>query len=286
MVCIGNPEDLSHWGAGFDPRSTAVARLMTQLAKCPVTGILVREHRPLAPAHLLAGAEKNIAELLQLIPKLQVRDINIFAENDLALIGGRQAARIAKSIDWEGATDIVVDCSALSRGVIFPRVRSILEISSTPPNLHLLVIDNTSLDDGIVAEPTERASTMHGFRGKLGLESSQHAAVLWLPQLVTGQKDSLSKIHSSLEPKPHDICPILPFPSGDLRNPERLITEYSVELESTWGVDPRNIVFASESTLLISTGPSCASMMNEDRSSERPAAPFSCSRRSEASYCL
>lgn len=237
-------------GAGFDPRSTAVARLMTQFAKCPITGILVREHRPLAPTHLLAGAEKNIAELLRLIPKLQVRDINIFAENDLALIGGRQAAIIAKSIQWDGATDVVVDCSALSRGVIFPLVRSILELSDTPPNLHLLVIDNASLDDGIVAEPTERASTMHGFRGKLGLESSQHAAVLWLPQLVTGQKDSLSKIHSSLEPKPHDICPILPFPSGDLRNPERLITEYSVELESTWGVDPRNIVFASESNPL------------------------------------
>ncbi|AFL89325.1 hypothetical protein Terro_3094 [Terriglobus roseus DSM 18391] len=237
-------------GAGFDPRSTAVARFLKHLAKCAITGILIREHRPLAPAHLLAGAEKNIAELLQLIPNLQIRDIDIFADNDLALVGGRQAAKIAKAIDWENATDIVVDCSALSRGVIFPLVRSILEISSTPVNLHLLVIDNASLDDGIVAEPAERASTMHGFRGRLGLESSQHSAVLWLPQLVPGHKDSLSKIHSSLEPKPHDICPILPFPSRDLRKPELLITEYSVELESTWGVDPRNVVFASESNPL------------------------------------
>jgi len=256
------PQFLSEWfsskskkifligGAGFDPRSTAVARLLMRLTKCPITGVLLREHRPLAPAHLLAGAEQNIAELHQLVPNLQIRDVVIFAENDLAPIGGRQAANIAKSVDWEKATDIVVDCSALSRGVIFPLVRSILEITNAPANLHLLVIDNASLDDGIVAEPAERASTMHGFRGKLGLESSQQAAVLWLPQLVPGHEDALSKIHAFLEPKPHDICPILPFPSRDLRTPELLITEYSVELESTWGVDPRNVVFASESNPL------------------------------------
>lgn len=237
-------------GAGFDPRSTAVARFLTQLVRCPITGLLFREHRPLSPEHLVAGAEKNIAELLSLVPTLEIRDVNIFAESDLALIGGRQAASIAKTIDWQHATDVIIDCSALSRGVIFPLVRSILQNPNRPSNLHLLVIDNASLDDGIVAEPAERASTMHGFKGKLGQESSQQAAVLWLPQLVTGYRDSLSKIYSGLEPKPHDICPILPFPSRDLRSPELLITEYAVELESTWGVDPRNVVFASESNPL------------------------------------
>lgn len=237
-------------GAGFDPRSTSVAQLLNQLAKCPVTGLLVREHRPLAPPDLLAGAEKNIADLKQLLPNLEIRDINIFAESDLALTGGRQAAEVANSIHWEGITDVVIDCSALSRGVVFPLVRSVLANPNSPINLHLLVIDQASLDDGIVAEPSERASTMHGFKGKLGLESSQKAAVLWLPQLVPAQQSSLSKIYSSLEPKPHDICPILPFPSQDLRKPERLVTEFRVELESTWEVDPRNVIFASESNPL------------------------------------
>ncbi len=101
-----------------------------------------------------------------------------------------------------------------------------------------------------MAEPAERATPIHGFKGKLGLESSQKAPVLWLPQLVTGHQSSLAKIFSSLEPKPHDICPILPFPSQDLRKPEKLLTEFRAELESTWEVDPRNVVFASESNPL------------------------------------
>jgi hypothetical protein len=84
------------------------------------------------------------------------------------------------------------------------------------------------------------------FRADAAFESSQQSAVLWLPQLVPGQQASLAKILSSLEPKPHDICPILPFPSHDLRQPEKLITEFRTELESTWDVDPRNVVFASE----------------------------------------
>jgi len=233
-------------GAGFDPRSTAVAKLLTSCSKVSIETLLIREQRPLSPAGLLEGAEKNIAALKEMLPNLVLREVNIFSPSDLALIGGRQVAEIARSLQWSGITDVVIDCSALSRGIVFPLVRSVLSNSAAPANLHLLVIDQASLDDGIIAEPSERASAMHGFKGRLGLESSQQSAVLWLPQLVTGQQTSLAKILSSLEPKPHDICPILPFPSHDLRKPEKLITEFRIELESTWDVDPRNVIFASE----------------------------------------
>ena len=233
-------------GAGFDPRSTAVAKLLTSCSKAPIDTLLIREQRPLPSSGLLEGADKNIVALKQMLPNLVLREVNIFSASDFALTGGRQIAEIARGLQWSGITDVVIDCSALSRGIVFPLVRSVLSNPAAPVNLHLLVIDQPSLDDGIVAEPTERASAIHGFKGRLGLESSQQAAVLWLPQLVAGQQASLAKILSSLEPKPHDICPILPFPSHDLRKPEKLITEFRTELESTWEVDPRNVIFASE----------------------------------------
>jgi hypothetical protein len=247
-------------GAGFDPRSTVVAKLLSECCKCPVSALLIREQRPIAPAELVSGAELNIAAMRGYMPNLVIREISIFSQSDLALTGGRQVAEIARDVNWGEYTDVVIDCSALSRGVVFPLVRSVLDNPASPRNLHLVVIDQASLDDGIVAEPAERATAMHGFKGRLGLESSQRSAVLWLPQLVTGQQASLAKIYSSLEPKPHDICPILPFPSQDLRKPETLITEFRVELESTWEVDPRNVVFASEGNPL-----------DLYRSSEKPA---------------
>lgn len=233
-------------GAGFDPRSTVVAKLLTSSSKVPIDALLIREQRPLSPTALLEGAEKNIAALKEILPALVLREVNIFSPSDMALTGGRQVAEIARNLQWSEVSDVVIDCSALSRGIVFPLVRSVLNNPAAPINLHLLVIDQASLDDGIVAEPSERASSMHGFKGRLGLESSQQSAVLWLPQLVPGQQASLAKILSSLEPKPHDICPILPFPSHDLRKPEKLIMEFRTELESTWDVDPRNVVFASE----------------------------------------
>lgn len=256
------PEFLKEWlsdlarrvllvgGAGFDPRSTAAAKLLKNCAKCPIHALLIREQRPMPSAQLVQGAEENIGVLRQLLTNFEMRDVSIFSSNDMALTGGRQIAELARSTAWNQYTDVIVDCSALSRGIVFPLVRSILEHPTPPINVHLLVVDQASLDDGIVAEPAERASIMHGFKGRLGLESSQEAAVLWLPQLVPQQQTSLGRIFSSLEPKPHDICPILPFPSDDLRKTDTLITEFRSELESTWEVDPRNIVFASESNPL------------------------------------
>src|ERR1019366_4380126 len=135
----------------------------------------------------LEGAEKNIATLKEILPALVLREVNVFSPSDMALTGGRQVAEIARSLQWSGISDVVIDCSALSRGIVFPLVRSVLNNPAAPINLHLLVIDQASLDDGIVAEPSERASSMHGFKGRLGLESSQQSAVLCLPQLVPGQ---------------------------------------------------------------------------------------------------
>jgi len=237
-------------GAGFDPRSTVVAKLLSERSKASLSTLLLREHRPLSPTGLMQGAEENIKFFKDKLTDLDIRDVQIFSPNDMALTGGRQVAEIARGIQWEDYTDVVIDCSALSRGIVFPLVKSVLDHPHSPRNLHLLVIDQASLDDGIIAEPAERATTMHGFKGRLGLESSQQAAVLWLPQLVTGQQATLAKIFSGLEPKPHDICPILPFPSQDLRKPEKLITEFRNELESTWQVDPRNVIFASEANPL------------------------------------
>ena len=45
---------------------------------------------------------------------------------------------------------------------------------------------------------------------------------------------------------PHDTCPILPFPSLRPRLGDELAEHYLTELESTWEVDPRNVIYAAE----------------------------------------
>ncbi len=65
-------------GAGFDPRSTVVARLLKQVAKCQLRGLLIRERRPVAPSTLLESAEQNIAAIKGLFPPLKSRIFTYF----------------------------------------------------------------------------------------------------------------------------------------------------------------------------------------------------------------
>jgi hypothetical protein len=179
-----------------------------------------------------------------MIPSCKVENIEIFA-SDLAVIGGREAARIASQIDFSRYSDLIVDASALSRGIIFPIVRVLLENSPKSCNVHVTVVQEPSTDYIISAIGCERATTVHGFNGRLGLESSSNAAVLWLPQLVIGQVGVLREIYNSIQPIPNDVCPILPFPSGNPRDVDALLVEYRVEL-GAWEVDPRDLMYAHE----------------------------------------
>lgn len=162
------------------------------------------------------------------------------------MIGGREAARLAGEIDYRALTDIVVDASALSRGVVFPVVRVLLGKAPATCNLHLVVTHEPTTDEAIVTVGCERATTIHGFKGTLGQQSFANAAVLWLPQLVPGQVSVLRQIYNAIEPSPHDVCPILPSPAVDQRAIDSLLVEYRVEL-GAWEVDPRDMIYAHES---------------------------------------
>jgi hypothetical protein len=235
-------------GAGFDPRSVMVGNALAD-AGCTTQAILVREERPTPSGELLSRAELNVAHLCDRIKDHQVIHIQIFAPApDRAVIGGREAAKVAAQVNFDGLTDIVVDCSALSKGVFFPLIRHLSErLTREAPkiNLHLFVIHEPETDT-LISSTAGTAEPMHGFRGDLGLSSSNGAARLWIPQLISNQHAVLERIYTSALVGPHDICPILPFPSSNPRKGDELIEEYMEELESAWQVDPRNLIYASE----------------------------------------
>lgn len=108
--------------------------------------------------------------------------------------------------------------------------------------MYLMAVDEPATDDEIYPTACDIVEAIHGFKGGLNLFDSAKAAKLWLPQLIKGRRAVLERIHSYV--RPHDVCPILPFPSIHPRIADGLIEHYSVEFESTWEVDPRNIIYA------------------------------------------
>lgn len=233
-------------GAGFDPRSTFVSSQLAAVTS-NIHAVFLRENRPNPDPALLQCAEANTNLLVASIAAQKVVEIEIFGR-DGAVIGGRNAVRALGSQDFNGITDVVIDISALSVGTSFPIIRYFVERAERgfgPANIHIFVAHEPELDASIRSVPSDTPSHVHGFKGGSTLDSFSSAARLWLPQLAPGRRAALARLFDFVGP--HDTCPILPFPARNPRLADELAEDYLQELESTWTVDTRNIVYADES---------------------------------------
>ena len=232
-------------GAGFDPRACAVAARLRD-TEAVTHALFIKEERPNPPQELLNRANANETALLAALEERQVQSIDVFG-SDGAVVGGRNVVNILGRQDLGSTTDVVVDLSALSVGTSFPIIRYFVELivhDQRSVNLHLFVAHDPHLDAGIRATASDTPGYVHGFKGGSTLYDTADAARLWLPQLATGQRQALTKLYDFVDP--HDTCPILPFPATNARLGDELAEEYLTELESTWEVDTRNIVYADE----------------------------------------
>lgn len=237
-------------GAGFDPRACAVAARLCATATS-VRALLVKEERPEPPQAQVDRAVANTTALTSALAEWKVEPVHIFGP-DGAVVGGRNVINVVSRQGLQGVSDIVVDISALSVGTSFPIIRYFFERivrGKESANLHLFVAHDPRLDTDIRSQPSDTPGYVHGFKGRSTLFDMVDAARLWLPQLATGRRRALTELHNFVDP--HDTCPILPFPAINPRLGDVLAEEYrteleSTELESTWSVDTRNIVYADE----------------------------------------
>ena len=231
-------------GAGFDPRARTVALKLGGTATCMRT-LLVKENRPDPAPSQISDADGNTAALLASLTDVRVEPIQVF-ESDGAVVGGRRIISILSRECFEGVTDVIVDISALSVGISFPIIRYFVEHSEgeDTANLHVFVAHNPPLDANIHSIPSDTPSYVHGFKGGSTLSANANAARLWLPQLASGRPGALGPLYDFVEPD--DICPILPFPASNPRLGDALADEYLTQLENTWEVDTRRIVYADE----------------------------------------
>lgn len=232
-------------GAGFDPRSAVVARVLAGTCK-HVRAFLIRENRPNPPQALLDQAEVNGNALVAIFIEHEVVSIEIFGL-DGAVIGGRSVVAALSRQDLINVTDVVVDISALSVGTSFPLIKYLVERIDDhkgPANLHVFVAHDAALDNAIVPVAGDSPGYVHGFRGAATLERTAASAKLWLPQLARERHSSLLRLHNFVDPQ--DTCPILPFPASNPRLGDELASDFLAEFENAWSVDTRNIVYAAE----------------------------------------
>ncbi|WP_408891634.1 hypothetical protein ACJ2CR_19425 [Myxococcus faecalis] len=246
-------------GHGFDTRMCdGIERVMALGGEGTRDVALISfDEGPESPSNSYAPQRKaNGARLEKLVQgrgHIGHRTITMFSD-ERRRIGARSIAQEFQSpAEFRSYTDVVVDISALPRGLYLPLLVKFLNlfdaesIGGEKRNLHVIVSHSPSTDGAIIEEGLdESASYLYGFAAAaLESDSTSDQPMIWIPVLGKRQKLQLEKIHSLVSPD--EICPLLPSPSQDPREGDALVIEYRDLLFDQLRVEPRNIIYAAES---------------------------------------
>jgi hypothetical protein len=167
-------------------------------------------------------------------------------------IGDRKACEALDGFDLQEYSEIIVDISALPRGVYFSLIGKLLALidlmnGEHVPNLMISVAENPALDIAIRDDaPDEDLNFLHGFGGGIDLSAADsNEPTIWMPILGEDKLLHIKKAHGHLAPG--EICPILPFPSRDPRRSDSLIINYHQFFFDEVRVEPQNIMYVPES---------------------------------------
>lgn len=236
--------------AGFDPRSLGIATLLAGHLGNRLAGLFIREERGTPDAGLVAAADQNADKLRELVQGCQIARVDIFGNDNAPIAGARIASVIRSHSIAAETTDIVLDMTALSIGVAFPAARLLLDYCEKRGiAFHIMIASNPELDDAIASEPGDRPMAVRGFAGADQSDAALEIARIWVPQLAKGRTAALTDIGRSIG-ETYKICPVVPFPARDPRRADALIAEYETQLVDEWQVDPRDLVYVSESNPL------------------------------------
>ncbi len=209
--------------------------------------------------------DENIEELKKILEgkKLTTKNISllgnggnhqkIIGEVSRRRVGDRNAAGIFKGPeDIAMYTDIIVDISALPRGIYFSligKILSLLEMNENAFNLFVSVAENATIDSKIKEfGADDDLNYLHGFGGRIELSSEIEKPVIWFPILGEGKVEHFEKAYNHImsQNRPYEICPILPFPAKNPRRADSLITEYHSLLFDKLGIEPKSIMYVPE----------------------------------------
>ena len=170
-------------------------------------------------------------------------------------IGDREASNLIEGYDEiKDYTDIIVDISALPRGVYFSLIGKLLTLidkySNNSQNLFVCVAENAKID-GLTKEKTTEGDVnfLHGFGGGIEITSEMDKPLVWFPILgeekLAHVKKAFGKI-TETKNRLYEICPTFPFPSKDPRRSDSILIEYHELLFDELGIEPQNIMYISE----------------------------------------
>jgi hypothetical protein len=244
---------------GFDIRMNFVLKKLRQV--CPNVSIkcwliCFNEGEDSSSHEYADYVQKNLDQFKEIMngSSYEEKLINLWKEEGSRKrrIGDREAASILDSYDdIEGFTDIIVDISALPRGIYFSLIGKILHIIDSKPanagsiNFVVAAAENARIDASIKENTIDtEGKFLVGFMGGVKSQPEREESLIWLPIMGEEKEPHISVAYAELEPI--EVCPIFPFPAKDPRRPDALLIRYHKLLFDRLKVEPQNIMYVPE----------------------------------------
>jgi hypothetical protein len=235
-------------GGGFDPRvPRALARLI-EVAKGPVDVARLGLNDEATDPAMQDVAAANRQEVDELVATVggQVYDQSFPSVHARRSAG----ANVSRAFHEAGYLDryqrVVVDVSGLPRSIFFPFIRGLLQSTGAgwSGDLHVAACDSPEGDLAVLEEGAEAAGALGGFAGPP--DDEPWAATVWVPVLGEGAGEQLAAVLEAIEPL-DEVVPVVPFPAANPRRGDDLLLEHRELLIDRIAVEPRNLLYASES---------------------------------------
>ena len=258
--CEAHRRTLFILAKGFDVRmNITLAKLFNSCPNIVLDCILIEfEEQPNSNSHTYKDlVDENMDQLLKLLNgrKITKKSIALHAKsgNKQKRVGDRSAAGIFSNIsEFDSYSDIIVDISAIPRGIYFSligKILSLIEGQEKKLNLFVSVAENAAIDQNIKEfGADDDLNYLHGFGGGIELTSEIEEPIIWFPILGEGKVEHFKKAFTYImsQNRPFEICPILPFPAKDPRRADALMIEYHSVLFETYGIEPKSIMYVPE----------------------------------------
>lgn len=247
----GHSPTLYILGEGFDPRALLGLERLLGTPTAETLGVLSLS---LAPEQSESERGRRAAENVERIERLSSeRGFGYYRLPYPVVHESRSAGRLIfqSVLDHEAvraAGHVIVDVSALPTGVFFPLIAGLVAASEQRVldiELQIVVAENVKIDGMIEGEGADAPTTVAGFKFDLELDPGpQRAPVIWAPVLGRGALVQLEAIRQTLEPD--EVCPVLPFPSGNPRRADDLLLEVRPLVVDQLHVELANFIYADE----------------------------------------
>lgn len=248
-------------GKGFDVRMNfTVKSLLECTPSVDLSCILIEfeEGRNSTSLQYEALVKENMLELTTILPKPPIlQSIKLLSgKKSKRRVGDREAAEIFKNYEkLRDYTDIIIDISALPRGVYFSLVGKILTLIdkyATPhtQNLFISVAENPTIDSKIEeTEIDQDLNYLYGFGGGIELAADIEKPLIWFPILGEDKDSHIRKAFEKVTEtngRLFEICPTLPFPSKNPRRSDSLLMDYHEILFDELSIEPQNVMYVPE----------------------------------------